>query len=441
MPLLVPNIPDNAPFDPDQRAWLNGFFAGWRTRAGGEATVAPTPSSFGLDHVAVGGDGQALPEPVVANPAGPTYHRKNPFPARMLANRPLNNDGSAKDVRHIEIDVSGSGFTYEAGDALAVIPRNCEAYVAELVAALGWSGDEVVTVDGEDLPLHEALHTRLAVTLPPKSLLDAYAERSGDGLRDMLGDRQALDDFLWGRDVLDLARMYPFIRFEPQAFVDVLRPLQHRLYSISSSPKEHAGEVHLTVGTVRYEAYGRVRKGVCSTFVADRCSAKMPLPVFVQTNKNFRLPADESTSVIMVGPGTGIAPFRAFLEERRGAGAAGRNWLFFGDQHAATDFLYRDELESFLEDGTLDRLDLAWSRDNAVKVYVQHRMLEQAETLFNWIEDGASFYVCGDAGRMAKDVDAALHEVIRTAGGLSEDAAAVYVRRLKSQKRYLRDVY
>jgi sulfite reductase (NADPH) flavoprotein alpha-component len=167
----------------------------------------------------------------------------------------------------------------------------------------------------------------------------------------------------------------------------------------------------------------------------------MPLPVFVQTNKNFRLPADESTSVIMVGPGTGIAPFRAFLEERRSAGAAGRNWLFFGDQHAATDFLYRDELESFLEDGTLDRLDLAWSRDSAVKVYVQHRMLEQAETLFNWIEEGASFYVCGDGGRMAKDVDAALHEVIRTAGGLSEDAAAVYVRRLKSQKRYLRDVY
>lgn len=436
--MLVPFLPDNAPFTPEQRQWLNGYFAGWVCRT----SEGTPPSPFGGDGQVISGDGQAAGTPVLAAPEAPRYDRKHPFPARLLTNRPLNTDGSAKDVRHIEIDLGGAGLTYEVGDALGVIPQNCPNLVADLLEACGWTGDEAVSLNGETLLLRAALQQHRTITEPPKALLEAFAERSGDAdLRAVLDDRDALSDFLWGRDVLDLARAYPNVRFTPQEFIDLLRPLAHRLYSISSSPKAHPGQVHLTVGTVRYKAQGRAKTGVCSTFLADRCDEATPLPVFVHRNAAFRLPEDPATPVIMVGPGTGIAPFRAFLEERRASGATGKNWLFFGDQHAATDFLYRDELEAFLHDGTLNRLDLAWSRDGAEKVYVQHRMREHAEALFAWLEDGACFYVCGDAARMAKDVDAALHAVIRTAGGLSEDAAADYVKRLKRARRYLRDVY
>lgn len=436
--MLVPFLPNNAPFTEEQRQWLNGYFAGWVCGTNGSAT-AP---AFGGDGQVISGDGQAVGEPVLAEPEAPRYDRNNPFAARLLTNRALNADGSAKDVRHIEIDLSGSGLTYEVGDALGIIPQNCPALVDELLQAFGWTGDEALTLNGEALPLRDALQHHRTITEPPKALLEAYATQSGDGdLRAVLDNRDVLNDFLWDRDVLDLALAYPDVRFEPQAFIDLLRPLAHRLYSISSSPNAHPGQVHLTVGAVRYEAYGRAKTGVCSTFLADRCMDKTPLPVFVHHNNAFRLPADPATPVIMVGPGTGIAPFRAFLEERKASGATGKNWLFFGDQHEATDYLYRDELEAFLSDGTLNRLDLAWSRDGAEKVYVQHRMLEHAETLFAWLEEGAAFYVCGDASRMAKDVDAALLDVIRTAGGLTEDAAADYLKQLKRAKRYLRDVY
>ncbi len=441
MPHLVPYLPDDAPFSAEQRAWLNGFFAGWSTRArsGDGAALYPPPGGDGQPPA---GDGQARGWPVPADPPPPHYSRTHPFPARLRTNRPLNAAGSAKDVRHLEIDLDGSGLTYEAGDALGVIPQNCPAYVENLIDALGWRGDEPVVIDGASMPLREALQTRLTITQPPRALLDAYAERSNDdALTHLLEDRQTLHDFLRGRDVLDLVLRYPAVRFEPQSFVDLLRPLQHRLYSISSSPRAHPGEVHLTVGCVRYEAHGRLRKGVCSTFLAERCAPEDPLPVFVHPNTTFRLPADTDTPIIMIGPGTGIAPFRGFLYERRATGARGKNWLIFGDQHAATDFLYRDELEGFLQDGTLDRLDLAWSRDGAEKVYVQHRLREHARTLFDWLEDGAVLYVCGDAARMARDVDAALHDVLRTAGALSEEAAAAYVTQLKQARRYLRDVY
>jgi sulfite reductase (NADPH) flavoprotein alpha-component len=246
---------------------------------------------------------------------------------------------------------------------------------------------------------------------------------------------------LRGREVVDLLLAHPDVRFAPSEFIALLKKLQPRLYSISSSPKAHTGQVHLTVSIVRYESLGRARKGVCSTFLAERVAAGAPVPVFIHSNKNFRPPADSATPMIMVGPGTGVAPFRGFLHERRALGASGRNWLLFGDQRAQSDFLYRDELESMHADGTLTRLDTAFSRDQAEKVYVQQRMVENAGELFAWLEEGAHFYVCGDASRMAKDVDAALHQVIEKAGGKSSDQAIEYVRRLKSDKRYQRDVY
>ena len=432
--MRAPYLPETAPFTPEQRQWLNGFFAGWAVSGAG---AAPDGAASALPF---SGDGQAAPVPELAVSEAPAYSRTNPFPARLLTNARLNAEGSAKDVRHVEISLEGSGLTYEAGDALGVMPQNDADYVDALLAALGLDGDETVVTDRAEVALRDALEHRLTITTPSKPLLDAYADQQAD-LRGLLADEKKaeLADFLWGRDVLDLAHEYPTVRFEPQAFVDLLRPLAHRLYSISSSPAAHPGEVHLTVGTVRYEARERGRKGVCSTYLADRCHDTVG--VFVHANKAFRLPADGATPVVMVGPGTGIAPFRAFLEERRATGATGENWLFFGDQHEATDYLYRDEVEAMRADGTLSRLSLAWSRDGAEKVYVQHLMLREAEALFDWLERGAAVYVCGDASRMAKDVDAALHEVVRQAGGLDEAGAAAYVKALKKAKRYLRDVY
>jgi sulfite reductase (NADPH) flavoprotein alpha-component len=254
------------------------------------------------------------------------------------------------------------------------------------------------------------------------------------------GQRAELKKFLWGREVIDvLARVTSM--FSVTEFLSLLKKLQPRLYSISSSPKTHAGEVHLTVATVRYEAHGRARKGVCSSFLADRCAEPARAPVFVQTSHGFRIPADPQRPMIMVGPGTGVAPFRAFLEERRATGAKGRNWLFFGDQRRATDYLYESELEAMRDDGHLSRLDLAFSRDQVDKIYVQNQMLENGPELWSWLENGAHFYVCGDASRMAKDVESALHHVCEAAGGLSKDAAADYVAKLKAEKRYQRDVY
>jgi sulfite reductase (NADPH) flavoprotein alpha-component len=318
--------------------------------------------------------------------------------------------------------------------------------VEELLAALGFKGEELVKdAHGRESALHEALLKTFVITQPTPSLVQAVAERAKNSDLPALlapGQQALLAQWLRGRDVVDLLRAAPGAKFTPAGFAGLLRQLQPRLYSISSSPRSHPGEVHLTVGAVRYEAHGRARKGVCSTFLADRVALnETPVPVFVQPSHGFRLPADGAKPVIMVGPGTGIAPFRAFLEERRAAGTSGRNWIFFGDQQRALDFLYEEELTAMHADGHLTRLDLAFSRDQAGKIYVQHRMLEHAAELWRWLEDGAHFYVCGDAKRMAKDVDAALHEVVGKAGGRTRDQAAGYVAQLKAEKRYQRDVY
>jgi sulfite reductase (NADPH) flavoprotein alpha-component len=378
-----------------------------------------------------------------ARPTEAVYSRKNPFPAQLITNRLLNGPGSAKEVRHFEIAFEGSGLTYEVGDALGVVPANCPKLVDEVLCALSCSGEELVPGTNGDVNVREALLSHYDITRFSQNFVAALADKTGDEKLKQLASPNVngeLKEFMRGREVIDLLLAYSSAKWSAAEFVSCLRKLQPRLYSISSSPKVHHGQVHLTVGIVRYESLSRGRKGVCSTFLADRCG-ETKVPVFVQPNNHFRPPADPSRPIIMVGPGTGIAPFRAFLEERRATKAKGKNWLFFGDQHAETDFLYRDELIGMNRDGILTRLDTAFSRDQQEKVYVQHRIIEHAKELFAWLEEGAHFYVCGDASRMAKDVDSTLHRVIQTAGGLTPEAAAEYVSRLKSERRYQRDVY
>ena len=373
------------------------------------------------------------------------YSRKNPFPAKLKTNRKLTKEGSAKDTRHFEIVLEGSGLQYEVGDSLGVFPTNNPALVEEILAVLGFTGEEQVPdTAGNPVTIREALTRFYVITEKDKKLLAAIAEKDPTAAHFLPmvtpEGRAELEAYVWGREVIDPLLAHPAAKFTPEEFVKCLRKLQPRLYSIASSQKAHPNEVHLTVAAVRYETHGRTRQGVCSTFLADR-AGEGPVPVFVHTAKHFRVPEDPSTHAIMVGPGTGIAPFMAFLQERKVSGATGRNWLFFGDQKASTDFLYREELESWHSEGVLHKLSTAFSRDQAEKIYVQHRMLEAAEELYAWLEEGAYFYICGDASRMAKDVDAALHQVVEKAGGKSAEEAAAYVEELKKSKRYRKDVY
>jgi sulfite reductase (NADPH) flavoprotein alpha-component len=370
------------------------------------------------------------------------FSKKNPFPARLLVNRRLNGDSSEKETRHYEISLQDSGLTYEAGDALGVVPVNCPELLDDILFALGCDGEEAVPAPGGELPLRKVLGSVYDITKPSSELLQRVAEQNVI-LRELLAPerKEDLKKWLWGRGVIDLLHQTPETKFSPAEFVALLKKLAPRLYSIASSPKAHTGQAHLTVNTVRYEAHGRVRKGVGSTFLADRVGDADYLKVFVRPSHGFKPPETGDLPMIMVGPGTGVAPFRGFLHERRATHAKGRNWLFFGEQRAATDFYYRDELEQMLADGHLTKLSTAFSRDQAEKIYVQHRMLEHAAELWSWLQDGAHFYVCGDASRMAKDVDAALHQIAETTGGLGKEGAAEFIKKLKADKRYQRDVY
>ena len=381
-----------------------------------------------------------------ANGSAHAYDRNNPFPARLLDVRRLNRPDSQKDVRHVELGLKGSGLTYRVGDALGVYPENCPDAVAAIIECLGATGaEDVPGADGEShASLYDALLRQRTITLPTEALVDLLINTADvDEASALKAAAEANDgEAPEGWEVLDVLSRAPSARPPLGEFVAALSALQPRLYSISSSPAACPGEVHLTVGTVRYRnPFGRGCKGVASTFFADRLRPGMKVRVFVNPSHGFAPPPDGKTSMVMVGPGTGIAPFRAFLQERRAAGATGRNWLFFGDQRAATDFLYRDELDGFRATGHLDRLDTAFSRDQAEKVYVQSRMREHAAELWKWLEEGAHFYVCGDAKRMAKDVDEALHRVVAEAGGKGADGAKAYVKELSKAKRYQRDVY
>ncbi|MDT4331724.1 sulfite reductase subunit alpha [Methylomonas sp. MS20] len=379
-----------------------------------------------------------------AQPSKSQYNRKNPFPAKLLVNRLLTAGDSSKETRHYEISIAGSGLNYEAGDAMCVVPTNCPQLVADLVKALGCSGAEEEPVNSELMTLSEALRTHFEIKTPSKELIEEIAKRSGDQELNALlqaGDKDKLSNYLWGRDTLDLLLQFPGVEFSAAEFLRLLKPLQHRAYSISSSSKQHPDAVHLTVASVRYDAHGRHHKGVCSTYLADLVDETTDVRIFFTPNNNFRVPSDDNLPMIMVGPGTGIAPFRAFLQERQARKAVGKNWLFFGDRNAATDFIYRDEIEAMQTNGLLTKLDLAFSRDQADKIYVQDRMKEHGAELFAWLEQGGYFFVCGDAYRMAKDVDQALHDVIREHGKMTLVEAVEYVNQLKKDKRYVRDVY
>lgn len=374
------------------------------------------------------------------------YSRKNPFPATLSINRKLTSPHSNKDTRHYEVSIAGSGLVYEPGDSLGIFPLNDPQLVEELLEVLGFKGSEEVTDPNQQIiSIREALLRHYIITDPSKQLLVAIAERdaSASYLTSLHApeSKEHLEKYLWGREVIDPLMDHRKARFTPEEFVKLLRKLQPRLYSIASSPKVHPEEIHLTVATVQYESHGRPRNGVCSTFLAHRVNEEIPVSVFIHSAKHFRLPEDESRDIIMVGPGTGVAPFRAFLHDRKASGASGKHWLFFGDQRSETDFLYREELEAWHKEGTLHRFDTAFSRDQAEKIYVQHRMQEKAKELYAWLEEGAYFYVCGDASRMAKDVEQTLRQIIETQGGHSPEAAAAYIDTLKKEKRYRKDVY
>ena len=388
------------------------------------------------------GSGDAVaPQASPAKAEKSKWTRKNPFEAPVTVNRLLSGEGSAKEIRHYEFDLSNDGPKYEAGDALNVIPTNDPALVQAWLDHLGVDGDTAVA--GKDQSLAALLFSQFEISTPNNDFVKAVALRADDDhLAHIVGhgDKEAMEAYLWSKDALDLLLLHPEVKFSINELVALFKPLQHRAYSISSSSKKFAQSVHLTIASVRYESHGRKHGGVASCFLADRVGSEAS-KVFISPNKAFRVPENNDVPMIMVGPGTGIAPFRAFLQEREAIGAGGKNWLFFGDQHEKCDFIYKEELAEMQASGILSRLDLAFSRDQQQKIYVQTRMKENGKDLFAALEEGGHFYVCGDATRMAKDVDRALHDVIADHGGLDADQAIDYVNRLKKDKRYVRDVY
>ena len=434
-------------FDEDFAAWHIGALKAFEElNAPGAPTAAvavPSAPSLWLSEM-VEGAPTAVPAfpSASAAPAAVAYSRKNPFPAELKERALLNGEGSAKETIHLEFNLEGSGLSYETGDALGVVPRNAEEVVEGVLQVSRLDADSPVSLKAGEFSLREALTSQLDITTLSKVVLNRYKEMAqSDQMEALIQDQTKLADYIGGRDLADLLRDFPVKALTAQALTAILRKMPPRLYSIASSPKAHPGEAHLTVGVVRYDAHGRKRKGVCSTYLAERIGEGDKAGVFISPNKNFKAPANPDTPIIMVGPGTGIAPFRAFVEERKATDAKGKNWLIFGDQRYLTDFLYQSEWQDYLADGVLTRIDVAFSRDQKEKIYVQDRMRENAKELYAWLQEGAHFYVCGDASRMAPDVDKALRDIVAQAGGLSEGAAAAYVKQLKSEKRYLRDVY
>ena len=529
MSYIAPSIPDNAPFDAAQRAWLNGFLAGLLSPGDGSggapnamAQTGDAPASAGaadepeefpwhdptleldarlalaagkpferqlmaamaqldcgqcgylcqtyaeaiargaetsLTRCVPGGRATArvlkelLAEPparaaVAAAPVAPpapAAEAMTPFMARLGGATRLNHDGSEKDIRHIVFHAADTGIDYEVGDSFGVHASNAPEDVGAIIARLGASPDDQIDCpDGSRRSLRAALSFACDIGRPSDAAIEVLASRAPDSNE---SERlQALAEGYpgagpEGADLLELLDSFPSARPPVQELVLALDALQPRLYSIASSPKAKANEIHLTVAQVRYQRRGRLRKGLASSYLTERVSPGEEIPVFVRPSHGFRLPRENDASIIMIGPGTGVAPFRAFLQERRAIGARGRNWLFFGDQRRAFDFLYQEELETYFSDGLLNRLDTAFSRDQEEKIYVQHRMREQAATLWSWLQEGAYVYVCGDAQRMAKDVDAALVAIVAKKGGISTAAAKAYLAEMARNQRYQRDVY
>ncbi len=369
------------------------------------------------------------------------YTKKNPFAGTLLTSQKITGRDSIKDIRHIEISLEDSGIQYQVGDALGVYFLNDETIVQRIINAYGLSAEETVTLGDESLTLAQALTEKCELTLSYPTFVKALAESSGDAaLTALLADKAALREYLVPRQIVDIAIDYP-VKVTAQQVVDACRPLTARLYSIASSQNEVEDEVHLTVALVEYEEHGFVHQGGASGYLAKRLDEGAPVKVYVEGNDNFRLPADPNTPVIMVGPGTGIAPFRAFMQERDAQEAEGKNWLFFGNPSFTQDFLYQTEWQGYVKSGLLSKISLAFSRDQAEKIYVQHRLLEQGAEVYQWLEAGAHFYVCGDANHMAKDVEQALLTIYQTHGKQSADEAKKSLLALRKAKRYQKDVY
>lgn len=415
-------------FDEPAEEWTEGVLSALGEASGGHSVAKQQPTL------------------VPASAAKTAYSRTNPFQAEVLENLNLNGSGSNKETRHLELSLEGSNFQFEPGDSLGIYPENDPVLVDALIDEMGWNPEERVPVNkqGEERTIREALRNNFEITVVTKPLLKQAAQLfSNKELQDLLEPEREkkLKDYLDGRDLLDLVKDFSLSGVPAGEFVSLLRKMPPRLYSIASSYLANPDEVHLTIGTVRYHTHGRSRAGVCSVQCAERVQPGDTLPVYIHRNPNFKLPSDPERPIIMIGPGTGIAPFRSFLEEREEIGATGKTWLFFGDQHFVTDFLYQIEWQRWLKDGVLTRMDVAFSRDTDKKVYVQHRMLEKSKELFQWLEEGAAIYVCGDEKQMAKDVHHTLETILKTEGHMSEEEAEGYLIEMQKQKRYQRDVY
>jgi sulfite reductase (NADPH) flavoprotein alpha-component len=374
------------------------------------------------------------------------YSKKNPYPAEVLENISLNGRGSNKETRHLVLSLEDSGLTFEPGDSLAILPENDPELVDSLINELGWNPEESVQIneEGDIYSLRKALLSKFEITRLTKSFIQAAAELfHHEELKKLAepGNEEKVKAYLDGRDLLDFVRDFPPVQLKPVDFIQILRKLPARQYSIASSLKANPDEVHLTISTVRFQAHGRNRKGVCSSQIAERIQPGDMLPIYVDQNPNFKLPSNPDTPIIMIGPGTGVAPFRAFLQEREAEGVTGKSWLFFGDQHFSSDFLYQVEWQKWLKNGVLTKMDVAFSRDQAEKVYVQHRMLEKRKEFYQWLEEGAVVYVCGDEKHMARDVHQTILTILEKEGGLTSEQAAVYLDQMRKQKRYQRDVY
>lgn len=418
-------------FEESAEEWLDGVLSTLHeaTKASAAAN-APAP----------------LQQEAVKEGASTPYSRKNPFRAEILDNINLNGRGSSKETRHLELSLEGSGLEYEPGDSLGIYPENDPELVGKLLDEMSWDPDELITINkkGEQQSLREALISIYEITVLTKPLLEKAAPLSDNNDLHKLvekGNEESLREYITGRDLLDLGRDFAPWNVPASEFVKILRKIPPRLYSIASSPTANPDEVHLTIGTVRYETHERARTGVCSGQCAERTEPGDLLPVYIQHNPNFKLPEDTDTPIIMIGPGTGAAPFRAFLEEREETEAEGKTWMFFGDQHFRSDFIYQVEWQRWLKEGVLTKMDVAFSRDTEEKVYVQHRMLEKSEEFYNWLMEGAVVYVCGDEQYMASDVHEAIRTILQQEGGMSEQDADAYIEDMQQQKRYQRDVY
>lgn len=423
---LYPRVDCDIDFDDDAAGWIDGVVD---SLAEDIAQTRSVPE---------------LATPVVNTDA--TYSRTNPFKAEILENVTLNGRGSNKETRHLELSLEGSGFKFAPGDSVGIFPENDEVLVQMLIDEMGWNEEESIPVNkqGHVLTLKEALTTRFEITVLTKPLIEkASLLTTNNELKELLavGNEEWLRDYMEGRDLLDFIQQFGPWDATAADFISILRKIPPRLYSIASSYAAEPDEVHLTVSAVRYDAHGRERSGVCSVQCAERKVPGDTLPIFIQRNENFRLPENKETPIIMVGPGTGVAPFRSFLEEREELEIDSPAWLFFGDQHFTTDFLYQVDWQRWVKEGILTKMDVAFSRDTEEKVYVQHRMKERSKELYQWLEDGAAFYVCGDETHMAKDVHNTLLSIIEEEGGHTKEDAVSYLNNMQQQNRYLRDVY